>query len=624
MNDVTLLRYGRNEPLPKAVPLRAGPLTLSFDPSNGFIRHIRLGDHELVRAIYAAVRDQNWATIPSLISNLSCESAKDSFRISFDVACREREIDYFWRGTITGNANGQIVYKFDGEGKSNFLRNRIGLCVLHPIVECAGKPCTVEHVDGSCEQGTFPQDISPVQPFFDIRTITFPVATTGARAEIHFEGEAFEMEDQRNWSDASFKTYSTPQRLPKPAPVKAGDKVQHTVSVGVQGLSRPVLPVLQGRPSQLSIATTSALALPPLGLCVPREPHSLTPEQAQRLRALRLHHLRVDLDLQGDFVPVLARAHEQANALGCGLHIALLLSRKHADELSRLGKEMDRLKPRVLLWLAFVRGQSSPTEDLVRAVKSAFQSYAPNALLAAGTQEWFVDLNTSRPPQNFPAFPVFAASPQIHQTDNLTMVENLAGLAYQAESAKQFSAKPVVYSPITLRATPRSSPPGPEHIDARQKSLFGAGWTLGSIARLAETGNVHSLTYFETIGPAGLMDGNEAFPMYHVLADIGEFGATKIFATHSTHPLLTDGLTLVNPQGRRRILVANFADETLETKIKTGQVKAAVRYLDETNGRAAMTNPEDFRRDPGETADAVSGKIELRLLPFALARVDIM
>src|SRR5690242_15374053 len=99
MSDATLLYYGRNEALPKTVAVRAGPLTMTFDPANGFIRHIRLGDHELVRAIYGAVRDQNWATIPSDISNLSCESAKNSFRISFDVVCREREVDYFWRGT---------------------------------------------------------------------------------------------------------------------------------------------------------------------------------------------------------------------------------------------------------------------------------------------------------------------------------------------------------------------------------------------------------------------------------------------------------------------------------------------------------------------------------------------
>ncbi len=623
MSDATLLYYGLPEPLPKPVALRAGPLTMSFDPANGFIRHIRLGDHEIVRAIYGAVRDHNWATIPTQIVNLSQHAEKGSFRVTFDAICREGVVDYLWRGTITGDDTGQVVYEFEGESKSQFLRNRIGLCTLHPIPECAGKPCVLDHVDGSREEGAFPRHISPAQPFFDIRAITFPIANTGAQAQILFEGETFEMEDQRNWGDASFKTYSTPQRLPKPAQVQRGDKVQHAVTVSAKGLTRPILPVVQGRPPQLSIATTAGLTLPLLGACIPRAPHSLSPEQSQLLRVLKLNHVRADLDLAGDFSAALQRAQEQANSLGCGLHLALALSPDPADELARLRKELDRLNARVLLWLIFARGEPLPDAGRVRAAQSSLQSYAPGAFFAAGTQEWFVDLNTSRPNRDFQALLAFAASPQIHQRDNVTMVENLAGLMYQAESARELSAKPIVFSPITLRATPRSVPPGMDHVDPRQPTLLGAGWTLGAIARLTEPGNVHSATFYETVGATGLMEEGRVFPVYHLLADIGEFAATKVFQTHSTHPLLADGLTLVNPQGRRRILVANFTDEPLETKIKTGQTKAHIRYLDETNCQAAMANPEEFRRDPGIPAESVAGKIELRLLPFGLARVDL-
>ncbi len=590
MSDATLLQYGRREALPRPALLRAGPLTMSFDPVNGFLRHVRLGDHEVVRAVYGAIRDQNWATIAPLISNISSEIAKDFFRITFDVSCRQGDIDYFWRGQLSGDASGKVVYTFEGKANSQFLRNRIGLCVLHPIMECAGKPCAIEHVDGSREEGTFPQHTSPVQPFFDIRSVSYAIASTGAKAEIHFDGEAFEMEDQRNWADASFKTYSTPQRLPKPAPVNPGDEVRHTVTISVTGLSRPVLPVVQGRGPQISIATTDAIALPPLGLC-------LTGAIDSRLKALRLNHLRVDLDLQKNF----ASALEHVN--GFGLHVAITLSREPATELRRLREALERVKPRVLLWVIYAEEQPCPSAELLRAVQPTLQAYAPNALIAAGTREWFVDWNTGRPGKDFPALLAFAAHPQIHQTDNLTMVENLAGLAYQAESAKEFSSKPVVYSPITL------GPTG----DPREASLFGAGWTLGSIARLAETGNVHSLTYaFDNRFPAG-----------HVFADIGEFGATKVFATHSTHPLLTDGLTLVNAQGCRRLLVANLSGDPLEVKIKAGQVKAQVRYLDETNCRAAMDQFEEFRADQGKLVDPISGKIELQLLPFALARVDL-
>jgi hypothetical protein len=211
------------------------------------------------------------------------------------------------------------------------------------------------------------------------------------------------------------------------------------------------------------------------------------------------------------------------------------------------------------------------------------------------------------------------------------MVENLSGQMMDVESAREFSPKPVVVSPITLRIR------GQNDADARQRSLFGAGWTLGSIARLTMTGHIHSLTYFETIGARGLMGdaspspgsdgpfpgGPVVFPMYHLFADITEFPGKQIYPTHSSHPLITEGLTLVDAKKRRRILVANLGSHPQEVKIKTGTCQATIRYLDETNAERAMTQPEQFRTDPGEKSDSISTKIQLMLRPYALARVDI-
>ena len=57
----------------KPLALRAGPLSLSFEPATGFLRQLRLGDHDVVRAIYAAIRDESWATILPQSSNLQTE-----------------------------------------------------------------------------------------------------------------------------------------------------------------------------------------------------------------------------------------------------------------------------------------------------------------------------------------------------------------------------------------------------------------------------------------------------------------------------------------------------------------------------------------------------------------------
>src|ERR1051325_6369409 len=169
----TVLYYGSKTGLPDPIALKAGPLTMRFEPLTGFIRYIRIGDHEIIRAVYAAVRDQNWGTVAPQLHNFRQQIDKESFRLEFDVKCEAEEIHYLWHGSITGDADGTVRYSFAGEARSEFFRNRIGICVLHPIVECAGQPCTVMHSDGTEEQGSFPKSIAPWQPFFDVKALNY-------------------------------------------------------------------------------------------------------------------------------------------------------------------------------------------------------------------------------------------------------------------------------------------------------------------------------------------------------------------------------------------------------------------------------------------------------------------
>ena len=645
MISPSILRYGMPQALPRLMPLKAGPVTMLFDPNYGRLLEIRLGDHEVVRRIFAAVRDDRWDTVPSTVSNLKTDITSNAFCLSFDVDCRLGHIDYFWRGTVTGDVSGQVVFSFDGVSRSQFLRNRLGLCVLHPIVECAGKPFMVEHSDGRTEPGIFPKHIAPQQPCFDIRAFSHEVAP-GVRAELRFEGEVFEMEDQRNYADASFKTYSTPQARPKPVPVAPGDKVQQTVTLSWTGPARTVLPVVQGRVPQLSIATTPVFTLPPIGLCVESGQRPLRPHENERLKALHLSHLRVDLKLSSPgFVKVLHLAAKEAQQLHLGLHVALTLSSNAAAELQTLAKELPQIQSRVLLWIVLHEAESPAAEKWVRLAHEHLQSAAPGVLFASAAKEFFYDLNNHRPGADATGLPCFPTHPQVHLTDNNTLRENVAGPALAAESAKEFCSKPVVISPFTLRGPFHPGPfpvyvtknDLPPEVDPRQMSLLGAAWTLASLARLVITGNVHSVTCFETTGWRGVMESESGsplpekfpsipgavFPVYHVLADIGEFPARQVYATHSTHPGLVEGMTLFDTRGRRRILVANLSDEPQDVKIKTGTCRALIRYLDETNAEHAMRNPEAFRGETGSSAESIAGKIELKLLPCGMARLDV-
>jgi hypothetical protein len=111
------------------------------------------------------------------------EAEPESFRIRFRARHRHGVIRFDWDGRIEGGADGRIAFRMDGVAGSTFRRNRIGLCVLHPAEECAGKPCIVETTDGDRLEQSFPVLVSPHQPFRNVRAILHEV-TAGVEVEV--------------------------------------------------------------------------------------------------------------------------------------------------------------------------------------------------------------------------------------------------------------------------------------------------------------------------------------------------------------------------------------------------------------------------------------------------------
>ena len=118
--------------------------------------------------------------------------------------------------------------------KTDFLTARTGFVVLHPLKGVAGFPVDIEHVDGTGrEQVPRARESDPAVA--RIRSLTHEVLP-GLKATVRMEGDTFEMEDHRNWTDASFKTYVRPLALPWPYTLKAGEPVKQSVTVMLSGI----------------------------------------------------------------------------------------------------------------------------------------------------------------------------------------------------------------------------------------------------------------------------------------------------------------------------------------------------------------------------------------------------
>ena len=79
----------------------------------------------------------------------------------------------------------------------------------------SGHGVEVSEVGGDVVDTRFPEVIDPVQPIMNIRALTHEVVP-GLKVTCSMLGDTFEMEDQRNWTDASYKTYVRPLGLPHP------------------------------------------------------------------------------------------------------------------------------------------------------------------------------------------------------------------------------------------------------------------------------------------------------------------------------------------------------------------------------------------------------------------------
>lgn len=74
----------------ESIALVAGPLSMVFEPAHAMLRYVRLRNIELVRGIFAAVRDQDWNTIPFSVHEVQLDQSPDQFSLSFLVKCAGR------------------------------------------------------------------------------------------------------------------------------------------------------------------------------------------------------------------------------------------------------------------------------------------------------------------------------------------------------------------------------------------------------------------------------------------------------------------------------------------------------------------------------------------------------
>lgn len=125
--------------------LKAGELTCMYEL--GKLRYIRRGNTELIRMIYSAVRNEHWGTLPYSIEDEQVSIQNESFSIQYTAVYRQQAAVYKAYFNIEGKPDNTITFSMKGEALAAFQKNRIGLCVHHPIKECGGQTVMITRPD---------------------------------------------------------------------------------------------------------------------------------------------------------------------------------------------------------------------------------------------------------------------------------------------------------------------------------------------------------------------------------------------------------------------------------------------------------------------------------------------
>ncbi|SKB82338.1 hypothetical protein [Dyadobacter psychrophilus] len=537
--------------------LHAGPVQADY--AEGNLRYIRIGNQEVVRMIYFAIRDRNWNTLLAEISAEEVKHNADSFSIKFTGKVREDGFQFKWKVKIIGSADGSIHFSIHGQAGNTFLSNRAGLCVLHATDKFAGTPCCIEHPDGYFSHKYFPVTISPHQPFLNIRAMEWPVGKT-TRARLDFDGDIFETEDQRNWSDASYKTYYTPLELPFPRLIETGTLIDQSVKLTVTD----AFTAQENDFDTVRIHRNNAYTgFPDIGL---RLASNISDSELEFVKSLTISHLRKAISLSSKhWHEELLQALEHCRYCETTLELVVFCNSSNIDISAFL--DLVNVHAHILKSIIFFDETSKMTSsDLIAHVVSKIREQMPNVELGGGTDGHFADINRNRIDSTTLDFISFSLTPLAHLKDDRTMIDNMQAQFDMIKGAEEIApGKRLHVSPITLKPRSNAVEADNESVennyDTRQTSDLAAGWTLGSLKYLTEAG-ANSITYFETNGFGGIISDGNIYPVGKLLQFILNWKPAEIEATSSDLPLNVSSL-LMHRSDRNEscLIIANHTNE---------------------------------------------------------------
>ena len=631
MGRSSVIVFGTADPASQAKTVQLGKF--SFEPDPEAIRALCWDGVEVIRAIAWPMRDSNWGSLAQITDAAALDQGCDTvrFNVRFSVANGALRCEL----AMVADASGSLTAEMKMTAVEEFATNRAGFTVLHPIKGVVGQPLAVMHTDGTVESSRFPAAISPGQPAVDIAGLRYRV--DGVDLDMAFQGDVFEMEDQRNWSDASYKTYCRPLVYPFTYRIGAGETVRQAITVKVSGTSATASASACGARLQLH---PSDRKFPRIGLAI-EQGWLCSRDRYSLMRECGVRHMQLRTGSAHD-PGFLSEASALVRELGLELDAEIIIP-QDAEAAGSLAAARDALaaaglKPaRVIALPEGYLDSHQPTGPWPEgpgpsAAAIAARTAFPDAQIGSGVLTNFTEFNRCRPAAELCDYVTHGSTPLVHAGDDRSVIQTIETLPQIFASAADIAAgKPYRLGLVSIGM--RSNPYGAAVVDnpaqlrqtmamydPRQRGLFAAAWAV-AVLGATEGQPVAALSLAAPGGPFGIISEPQPvprpffdetadaliYPLFHVVKAAAVLSGGSRFRL-SGLPANVHGFA-AKAGGRIDVVIANLGSSAARFRLPEGVTLTGI--LDETTfGRAVRTGAWRGRAKDNPTCD---------LAPFAVA-----
>ncbi len=563
------------------VDLHFGDTEVFVNKEDGFIGPLYRNDTCILYRLTAALRDVAWGTPMPLVRlveerNTTCKVdgiSEQHYIFDFDY----RRAGYDLSAALEVHiADSSVSCTFSSVAERQFIRNRFGLYLLIPAT-LAGEDLTVEHSDGVCEGGAFPVSISPHQPAMDISALTFH---TGRHCvEVRFSGDVFEMEDQRNWGDFTYKVYCTPLSLPFPVTVHAGERIDQRIEVSIDiarapdsngtpesAFSRSGPTIAQSTTPDARPQCPQKARARPVNCTLPGIGSRLTATNQKELESISVFqpsYIRLDVDDEG-----VNESMRLAPQIREAVDLYLWSDSEIVDvDLLQLVQSWCRVDP--------VSGVTRDAPIPRTPAREARPTASTRLVRLIGTDGAFAELNRARPKVSPDDEVIYTFSPQVHDRVDEIVIDNLIGFRDTLRFARELYPDNQLVIGLA-EMTPHFNPAAGDRThcektklhDSRLETGFAAAWSFALICEAA-AGGVFRLALFDTHGEHGIVQDDELIPAAQVLRDLGILSGIAITVLLPPRSVSGERLyaAFADPPGMSIAAAANLGTDTISTSL---------------------------------------------------------